>query len=94
MYLSRELTDASLPAIGRAFGGRDHTTVMYAVQKVADQMAGEGEVLTAVSALTGRLTGTPSARDGGGPSGGRVPHSPPSPRARPRAVAGLGTAGE
>ena len=57
MYLSRELTDASLPAIGRAFGGRDHTTVMYAVQKVADQMAGEGEVLTAVQALTGRLTG-------------------------------------
>ena len=57
MYLSRELTDASLPAIGRAYGGRDHTTVMYAVQKVADQMAGEGEVLTAVQALTGRLTG-------------------------------------
>jgi chromosomal replication initiator protein len=57
MYLSRELTDASLPAIGRAFGGRDHTTVMYAVQKVAAQMAGEGEVLTAVQALTGRLTG-------------------------------------
>ena len=30
---------------------------MYAVQKVADQMAGEGEVLTAVQTLTGRLTG-------------------------------------
>ena len=57
MYLSRELTDASLPAIGRSFGGRDHTTVMYAVQKVADQMSGEGDVLTAVRALTGRLTG-------------------------------------
>ncbi|MGD9696699.1 MAG: chromosomal replication initiator protein DnaA [Thermoleophilia bacterium] len=57
MYLSRELTDSSLPAIGRAFGGRDHTTVMYAVQKVADQMAGEGEILTAVQTLTGRLTG-------------------------------------
>ncbi len=57
MYLSRELTDASLPAIGRAFGGRDHTTVMYAVQKVAGQMADEGEVLTAVQSLTGRLTG-------------------------------------
>jgi chromosomal replication initiator protein len=57
MYLSRELTDASLPAIGRAFGGRDHTTVMYAVQKVADQMAGEGEILTAVQNLTARLTG-------------------------------------
>jgi chromosomal replication initiator protein len=57
MYLSRELTDASLPQIGRAFGGRDHTTVMYAVQKVTNQMSGEGEVLTAVRDLTGRLTG-------------------------------------
>jgi len=58
MYLSRELTDASLPAIGRAFGDRDHTTVMYAVQKVANQMgAGEAEVLKDVQALTGRLTG-------------------------------------
>jgi chromosomal replication initiator protein len=57
MYLSRELTDASLPQIGRAFGNRDHTTVMYAVQKVGGQMNSEGEVLTAVQALTGRLTG-------------------------------------
>jgi chromosomal replication initiator protein len=57
MYLSRELTDSSLPAIGRAFGGRDHTTVMYAVQKVANLMGDEGEVLTAVNALTNRLTG-------------------------------------
>ena len=57
MYLSRELTDSSLPAIGRAFGGRDHTTVMYAVQKVANQMGDEGEVLTAVKTLTNRLTG-------------------------------------
>ena len=57
MYLSRELTDASLPAIGRAYGGRDHTTVMYAVQKVARQMGGEGQVLTDVQSLTARLTG-------------------------------------
>ncbi len=57
MYLARELTDASLPQIGRAFGGRDHTTVMYAVQKVRDQMNAEGEVLTAVQTLTQRLTG-------------------------------------
>ena len=34
MYLSKQLTSRSLPEIGRAFGGRDHTTVMHAVKKV------------------------------------------------------------
>lgn len=34
MYLCRRLTDASLPEIGRAFGGRDHTTVLHAVDKI------------------------------------------------------------
>jgi chromosomal replication initiator protein len=57
MYLARELTDSSLPSIGRAFGGRDHTTVMHAVQKVARQMADEGEVYAAVQSLTSRLNG-------------------------------------
>ena len=36
MYLAKHLTSRSLPEIGRKFGGRDHTTVMYAVQKVED----------------------------------------------------------
>jgi chromosomal replication initiator protein len=36
MYLMREEVNASLPQIGEALGGRDHTTVMYACEKVAD----------------------------------------------------------
>ena len=39
MYLCRELTDLSLPKIGQAFGGRDHTTVMHADRKIRQLMA-------------------------------------------------------
>ena len=39
MYLSRELTDATLPAIGRAFGNRNHTTVMHACRRTAERIA-------------------------------------------------------
>jgi len=38
MYVSRELTDLSYPALAREFGGRDHTTVIHAVNKVTGQM--------------------------------------------------------
>jgi len=61
MYLSRELTESSLPVIGRAFGNRDHTTVMYACQKITKQMADEGEIYGAVQVLTSRLTGASAA---------------------------------
>ena len=36
MYLSRKLTDMSLPKIGEEFGGRDHTTVIHAYEKISD----------------------------------------------------------
>ncbi len=38
MFLCRRLTESSLPEIGRAFGGRDHTTVMHAVEKIDNEI--------------------------------------------------------
>ncbi len=37
MYLAKELTQKSLPEIGDAFGGKDHTTVLYAVRKIVQK---------------------------------------------------------
>lgn len=41
MYLSKVLTPRSLPEIGRRFGGRDHTTVLHAVRKIEELIAGD-----------------------------------------------------
>ncbi len=38
MYLSRKLTDMSLPKIGEEFGGRDHTTVIHAYEKISNNL--------------------------------------------------------
>jgi len=38
MYLTRDLTDSSLPKIGEAFGGRDHTTVIHACEKISSSL--------------------------------------------------------
>ncbi|WP_035535044.1 chromosomal replication initiator protein DnaA [Haloglycomyces albus] len=55
MYLCRELTDLSLPRIGQAFGGRDHTTVMHATKKIRKQMAERRPIFTQISELTNKL---------------------------------------
>ncbi|QHO90044.1 chromosomal replication initiator protein DnaA [Actinomyces sp. 432] len=55
MYLCRELTDMSLPQIGREFGGRDHTTVMSADKKIRTQMPERRETYNHVAELTARI---------------------------------------
>jgi chromosomal replication initiator protein len=52
MHLARDLTHASLPAIGAAFGGRNHATVHYACRKVSDRLVADPEASTAVHDLT------------------------------------------
>ena len=59
MYLCRELTDLSLPKIGQAFGGRDHTTVMHADRKIRQLMAERRSLFNQVSDLTARIKSQP-----------------------------------
>ncbi len=55
MYVFRDLTDLSYPAIAREFGGRDHTTVIHAVDKVQRLMKERKQVYDQVTDLTQRL---------------------------------------
>jgi chromosomal replication initiator protein len=55
MYLSRELTDSSLPKIGKEFGGRDHTTVIHATSKIARMIREDRSVYNLVQELTARI---------------------------------------
>ena len=59
MYLCRELTDLSLPRIGQAFGGRDHTTVMHADRKIRQQMAERRSLYNQIAELTNRIKQMP-----------------------------------
>jgi chromosomal replication initiator protein len=51
MYVFRELTDLSYPAIAREFGGRDHTTVIHAVEKISAQMRTQRPIYDQVTEL-------------------------------------------
>ena len=55
MYVMRELTDLSYPRIAEAFGGRDHTTVMYAVDKIKQQMTERHVIFDQVNELISRI---------------------------------------
>jgi chromosomal replication initiator protein len=55
MYLARELTDSSLPKIGKEFGGRDHTTVIHATTKITRLISEDRSVYNLVQDLTARI---------------------------------------
>jgi chromosomal replication initiator protein len=55
MYLSRELTDYSLPKIGEAFGGRDHTTVIHAHEKITQQLKIDQDLYKIIQTLTEKI---------------------------------------
>jgi len=59
MYLSRTLTDSSLPEIGQAFGGRDHSTVLHAVEKIGRVIAQDSHKKRVLDHLS-QLIVTPS----------------------------------
>jgi hypothetical protein len=58
MYLSRRLTGRSLDAIGKAFGGRDHTTVMRGVRSVAERITTDAAFAGDVAGLVDELSGS------------------------------------
>jgi chromosomal replication initiator protein len=55
MYLCRELTDLSLPAIGQRFGGRDHTTVLHAHRQVRARLLTDDSTRRLVDEIIGEL---------------------------------------
>ncbi|MGA1836730.1 chromosomal replication initiator protein DnaA [Herbiconiux sp. 11R-BC] len=55
MYLCREMTSLSLPKIGQLFGGRDHTTVMYANNKIGKLMTEKRSIYNQVTEISNRI---------------------------------------
>src|SRR5262249_40868030 len=72
IYLARELTDESLPTIGRHFGGRDHSTVLHAWRRASARIASEEKARELVAMLRAILDGAPVSRAFG------VQHSRPA----------------
>ena len=57
MYLAKQLTECSLPEIGRQFGGKHHTTVMHSVEKISDLRQSDKDLNRVLNQLTEHLTG-------------------------------------
>lgn len=62
IHLARELTSASLPAIGRAFGGRNHATVLHACKRVTDRLQSDGKAVEDIAVITDALIERPADR--------------------------------
>jgi chromosomal replication initiator protein len=56
MYLARQLTHASLSEVGRAFGGKDHTTVLHAVDKIQVLLQEDPKLRKAIDGLIQGIT--------------------------------------
>lgn len=64
MYLARELTGQSFPQIGRMFGDRHHTTVMFADTKIAEMEAADESIAAALNECRARIAALVSERIG------------------------------
>jgi chromosomal replication initiator protein len=62
IQLTRDLTGASLPAIGRAFGGRNHATVLHACKRVSDRLTTDQQAVDDLDRLRRRLSTDPHDR--------------------------------
>jgi chromosomal replication initiator protein len=56
MYLSRQLTHASLSEVGRAFGGKDHTTVLHGVEKIQQMLQEDPKFKKTIDSITQSIT--------------------------------------
>jgi chromosomal replication initiator protein len=57
MFLTRQLTNLSLPEIGRHFGGRDHSTVLHAIQKIENMAKNDPDFQDTLDRLIKELEG-------------------------------------
>ncbi len=57
MYITREMTDLSLPKIGEEFGGRDHSTIIHGCQKISEEMESNTDFKNLIIRIQNEITG-------------------------------------
>jgi chromosomal replication initiator protein len=63
IHLARDLTGASLPTIGKAFGGRNHATVLHACKRVSERLKNDQEAVDEIAALAAVVSSAQADRD-------------------------------